>query len=422
MDLSFFQTDHDKQLCSIREFPKKRIACFEKIPVKQQGFFFLTLSKNAKKHITDELSDTHIAAFLEFLDPDQITDILQSTVSEKRKHKILNIISEDLKNKVTFLLRFNPHTAASMMDLNYIEVQKTATFKDVASMVRTHEERTGKIPAVLVVDKGLLLGEVMTSTLILHDNRALVEKHTTPLPTVMYNQNTEDVIKLFNKLPHNKIVVLGDDYCILGIIYSDDMLSVIQKKNAANLYHFAGVTQDEDVFDPFYVKVKHRYKWLIVNLGTAYMAAGVVTLFEDTISKFVLLASYMPIVAGMGGNTGTQTLAVMVRGIALGEIELKNCWRAVLNEMGSGLTNGIINGAIVSVIAMFWNQSPLLGLITAAAMTVNLTMAGLAGSLIPLIMKKLGKDPATSATIFITTVTDVFGFFTFLGLASILLK
>jgi magnesium transporter len=308
------------------------------------------------------------------------------------------------------------------MDINYVQVPKKQTFKEVARLVAIHEKRTGKIPAVLVVENGLLIGEVLTSTLILQNSTALVEKHIKPLPTVMYNQHTDEVIKLFHRLPHNKIVVLDDNYSILGIIYSDDVLPLMQKNSSANLYQFAGVRQDEDVFDPFYLKVKHRYTWLIINLGTAFLAAGVVGLFHETISKFVLLASYMPIVAGMGGNTGTQTLAVMVRGIALGEIELKNSWHAILNEMGSGFLNGIITGLIVAIIALLFSQTPLIGLITAAAMIINLTMAGLAGSTIPLIMKRLGKDPATSATNYITTATDVCGFFFFLGLASIILK
>lgn len=413
---------HETRMRSIRMFSKHRSDHFLTLPKNQQGFFFLTLSKNTQRHILNDLTNKDIISFVEFLDPDQVTNVLHLLPSEKRRKTILASLSQDLEQKVTFLLRFHPQTAASMMDLNYIEVQKKSSFKDIADMVYVHEKRTGKIPAVLVVHDGIFVGEVPTSTLILQKNSAVVGNYIKPLPTITYNQPTEEVIKLFTHFPHNKIVVLDDDYRILGIIYSDDILPLIHKNNAANLYQFAGVKQEEDVFDPFYIKVKHRYKWLIVNLGTAYLAAGVVTMFEDTISKFVLLASYMPIVAGMGGNTGTQALAVTVRAIALGEIELKNGWRAIFNEMAAGCTNGIINGLIVSAIAVLWNQSALLGVVTGAAMIVSLTVAGLAGCIIPLIMKRLGKDPATSATIFITTVTDVCGFFTFLGLASMLLK
>ena len=141
-------------------------------------------------------------------------------------------------------------------------------------------------------------------------------------------------------------------------------------------------------------------------------------LFQETISAFVLLAVYMPVIAGMGGNTGTQTLAVMVRGIALKEIELKTGTKVILKETGTGLVNGVINGIIVSIIAIIFNQNYLLGLVAGVAMIINMMIAGFFGSTIPLIMKRLGKDPATSAAIFITTATDLFSFFVFLGLAA----
>ena len=167
--------------------------------------------------------------------------------------------------------------------------------------------------------------------------------------------------------------------------------------------------------------MRHRYKWLIINLGTAFLAASVVGLFADTLKQFVILAMYMPIVAGMGGNAATQTLAVIVRGIAVGEITLKNSLPAIYKEVGAGFINGVINGVIVAMVATFWNSDPKLGLVLGAAMIINLITAGFFGALIPLVMKAFGKDPATSATIFITTATDVFGFFAFLGLATMVL-
>ena len=208
---------------------------------------------------------------------------------------------------------------------------------------------------------------------------------------------------------------------ILGIIYSDDILKIIEKKSADNLYGFAGVSEEEDIYDSPLTKVKNRYKWLLINLVTAFLAAAVVSLFQDTISAFVLLAVYMPIVAGMGGNAGTQTLAVVVRGLALKEIELKTAKRAIINEVIAGAINGAINGILVALVAWLWNGSFMLGIIVFIAMIVNLIVAGLFGAVIPLALKAIGKDPASSATVFITTATDVCGFFVFLGLASILL-
>ena len=226
---------------------------------------------------------------------------------------------------------------------------------------------------------------------------------------------------MFKRHPHTKIVVLNEDISIMGVIYSDDILKIIQKQTTHNLYDFAGVSREEDVLDSALTKVKYRYKWLILNLATAFLAAAVIGLFKDTISAFVLLAAYMPIVAGMGGNAGTQTMAVIVRGLTLKQIELKTSKKVILNEVIAGGINGTINGILVAAIATLFNHSPLLGLVVGISMVLNLIIAGFFGALIPVLMKQLGKDPATSATIFITTATDVLGFMVFLGLATIVL-
>jgi len=186
--------------------------------------------------------------------------------------------------------------------------------------------------------------------------------------------------------------------------------------------NFAGVSKEEQVQDGPLTKVEFRYKWLIINLGTAFLAAFVVKMFDPTISKYVLLAVYMPVVAGMGGNAATQTLAVLVRGIAFNQINLSNAWKTIRNEVISGFINGIITGILAGAIVMLLDGNITLAIIIAVAMVMNLIVAGFFGAIVPLIMKKLGKDPASSATIFITTATDVFGFLAFLGLATLFLK
>jgi magnesium transporter len=238
---------------------------------------------------------------------------------------------------------------------------------------------------------------------------------------VPYRADIKDIMDAFTSSPHRKVVVLDKDGSVLGIIYADDALDLFQGKSTQTLYQFAGVKGSERPFDTVFEKVSHRYKWLIINLATAFLAASVVSLFKDTLSQLVILAAYMPIVAGMGGNAGTQTLAVIVRGIAVGEIDLKNGLSAIRREASAGFVNGIVVGVIVAIVATLWNGNPMLGLVIGLAMVVNLVVAGFFGALVPLIMKRLGKDPATSATIFITTATDVLGFFCFLGLASLLL-
>jgi magnesium transporter len=248
-----------------------------------------------------------------------------------------------------------------------------------------------------------------------------IGKYVKRLLTIRSSASHKEVVEFFRSHPHNKVAVLDENNNVVGIIYSDDVLRLLQEQESSSLYGFAGVSAEENVTDPAKRKVKFRYKWLIINLGTAFLAASVVGLFEETITKYVLLAVYMPIVAGMGGNAATQTLAVVVRGIALKQIELKNAFRTLKNELGAGFINGLINGFLVAFIVLVKDREPAIALILALAMVLNLIVAALFGTIVPLIMQKLRKDPATSATIFITTATDVLGFLAFLGLATLIL-
>jgi magnesium transporter len=240
-------------------------------------------------------------------------------------------------------------------------------------------------------------------------------------PAVRYDATDADVVGLVREDPESAIAVLDDDDSILGVIYAEDLLRLVEAEAGETLYEFTGVAEEESVLDGPLAKVRSRYLWLIVNLGTAFLAAAVVGLFEATIAAFTLLAVYMPVVAGMGGNAGTQSMAVTVRGIALGQVSLSTGARVIGNEVIAGAANGAITGALVAVVAAVFNRSPLLGVVLGVSMVVNLVIAGFFGTLIPLVLSRIGKDPATSATIFITTATDVLGFFVFLGLAKVVL-
>lgn len=393
---------------------------FRDIPVNKQGFVLSSLSRRIQKEIIDKLGNEELVELVDYLDPDETTDLLRN-VDVKRSKKILKKLGKEIREKVEFLLKFNPKTAAGMMSLDYVEVNRDITFEQLAEIIQKHEKRTGRFPAILAVEDGFLAGELPAYVLAVAKRKERISKYITKVLSVKYNKDENEVITAFKKHPHNKIVVLDKDDSILGVIYSDDILKLIEKRSANNLRKFAGVSEEEDVLDSALVKVKNRYKWLIINLATAFLAASVVSLFQETISAFILLAVYMPIVAGMGGNAGTQTLAVVVRGLALKEVELKTAKRVIINEVLAGGINGIINGILVAVVAVLWNKSPRLGLIVGLAMIVNLVIAGFFGTVIPLIMKRLGKDPASSATVFITAATDVFGFLVFLGLATIIL-
>lgn len=399
---------------------KDRLKIFKKIPIKQQAFLLLELSKKIRFDILHELTDSEIVELIDYLDPDDASDILK-ILNGKRQKNILNQLKKEIKQKIEKLLSFDPRIAEDLVSLEYVEVDENIIFEKLLQVIKIHEKRTGKFPTILVLKKGNLRGELSPLIFLEKKKKQKITKYIKKVSTILYNTKNHKVVEIFKKNTHSKIVVLDKDKSILGIIYSDDILKIINEKPAESLRDFAGISDEEQVLDPALSKVKRRYRWLIINLGTAFLAASVVSLFQETITAFVLLAVYMPIIAGMGGNAGTQTLAVMVRGIALNKINLNTAKRVIINEFIAGGINGLITGVLVAIIATLWNQNPLLGLIVGMAMIINLMIAGFFGSIIPLIMTKLGKDPASSATIFITTATDVFGFFAFLGLATLFL-
>lgn len=379
-----------------------------------------SLTKHVKRDLLFRLPDGDVASLLEAIPPDEATDMLQLLTSHKRE-KVLQLLSEDMKNSLSTLLEFDPETAAGLMTLDYVEVEATDTVEDAARKFRQHEHHTGRPPVILVKKEDRLAGFLPGHELTFASKRDKVEPFVKHVPSISYAATHDEVVQMFRAHPHGKVVVLNDAGNVLGIIYSDEVLKLIQQQEDSSLYDFAGISQEESVTDPARLKVKNRYRWLIINLGTAFLAAAVVSMFEATISEYVLLAVYMPIVAGMGGNAATQTLAVQVRGIALKQIRLRTAWRTLKSELGAALINGLINGAIVAAIVIVFNHDLMIALILAVAMVINLQVAALFGTLVPLIMKRLGKDPAASATIFITTGTDVLGFLAFLGLATLLL-
>ena len=411
------QYNSEKIISQIVHKHKERLEFFKKLSINKKADVILGLSKHLQFEIISKLKKEEIVEVLEHLDTDEATDILQLLKKNQRDSIIIDL-NEQLRREISLLLKFNPQTAAGLMNVDYIQVKSSENIGEVVEQIKIHEKRTGKIPTVLVMKDGSLEGCLPNHELFFGRVNSKASKYVKKIIKIKYNAKTEEVVDLFQKHPHNKIVVLGESDNVLGIIYSDDILTALKGKSDASLYDFAGVSQEESVNDGFKRKVQNRYKWLMINLFTVFLAAFTVGLFDEIISKYVLLAVYMPIVAGMGGNAGTQTLVVMVRGISLGQISMKTAWKILRNEMGAGFINGLINGLIITLVVFLKDGDLRIGLILALAMIINLLVAAFFGTLMPLAMKKIGKDPATSATIFITTATDVFGFFVFLSLAS----
>lgn len=399
----------------------KRARVFLELESDKRIDMLRSVTKAVRKDLLRKLPEEELVKLLQTLSPTEATDLLQ-LLSKAKRERVLSGVSQELKDSLSTLLAFDPETAAGLMNLDYIQVEASENIEAAAKKFMRHEQQTGRPPVIIIMDEGKAIGTLPGHRLGLAAKSELIGKYSKKLLTVTYAARHRDVVALFQANPHNKIAVLNDSNEVVGIIYSDDMLKILQDDQASSLYNFAGIVQSESVTDSAKAKVKNRYRWLIINLATAFLASFTVGRFEPVLSKYVLLAVYMPIVAGMGGNAATQTLAVQVRGIALKQIELKTAWKTLRNELGAGLMNGLINGVLVAVVVMILNRDAKIAIILALAMVINLLVAGFFGTLVPLIMQKLGKDPATSATIFITTATDILGFMAFLGLATIILK
>ncbi len=396
-------------------------ADFFDLPPRRQRVVFFQLPENARDSLVADMDRDQLLGFVRGLDPDEVTDVL-GFADEETREAILARLDENRREKVAYLLDFRPHSAAGLMHLNYITADVTRDIETIEDRVKRHEARTGRLPTIFITDEGELVGELPGQTLALaHDGPVDLREHVIETPTIRYDSEDTDVVEVFRTHPESSVAVLDEDDTILGVIYGEDLLRIIEEDAGETLYEFTGVAEEESVLDGPLAKVRSRYTWLIINLGTAFLAAAVVGLFEDTIAAFTLLAVYMPVVAGMGGNAGTQSMAVTVRGIALDQVSLRTGARSIRNEVIAGALNGAITGVLVAVIASVFNRSPLLGAILGVSMVLNLVIAGFFGTLIPLVLSRFGKDPATSATIFITTATDVLGFFIFLGLAKAVL-
>jgi magnesium transporter len=274
-----------------------------------------------------------------------------------------------------------------------------------------------------VDDTNHLMGILPLRNLVFGSGAIEIKDLMVPDPVKVHPDTPqEDVARLVSDFDMLAVPVVDEENRILGVVTFDDIMDVMEEEATEDMYHMAGLDTAERVFTPVSRSVRLRIPWLIINLATAMLAALTVSLFRDSISKVVTLAVLMPIVAGMGGNAGSQSLTVVVRGLALGELEFASRWKAVLKEVAVGFCTGSLNGVIMGFLAYLMYGNLWLSLILFLAMVANLVLAGLFGALVPLILRWADKDPALGSSIFVTTATDVGGFFIFLGLATLLMN
>jgi len=401
--------------------PNERMTILRQMAVPEQAAVFEKLSPYVQQSILKHLRTHEIVDLLDHMDMQQAERILTRVSNAKRRERIVQRLKGEVKEKMEYFLRFHPKATLSLINFNYLFLAAELSIGEAANIIDEHYEETGKYPEVLVHEDGHLIGEVPLSAMVRERNNSHLKRHTQAVQTITYQSDVNDIIETLVSTNAKKVIVLDHDTSVLGIIYADAARTLFGNLPAESLYDYAGVDDSERPFDSVGKKVRNRYKWLIINLATSFLAGSVVLAFQETLDTLTILSVYIPIVAGMGSNAATQTFAIVVRGLTLGTISLQNATPALWREFGAGAINGLIIGGVVAAISALWNGEPILGLVVAAALICAHIVAGLAGTFIPLFMKQIGKDPAATSTIFITTVTDVAGLLFLLGLATLIL-
>ena len=329
------------------------------------------------------------------------------------------------KSELERLLAYPQSTAGSRMTTRFLAVRESATAQEAIDAIRRHTEEEVEQVFYLYVtdDEGHLRGVVPIRKLVTSPpKRPIGEVMIADPVSVPVSADQEEAAQLVGKYNLLALPVVDDRHHLLGVITVDDVIDVIKEEATEDMYRMVGLTEEEHIYTPLPTVIRRRLPWMVINLATAFLAAWVVGLFESSIHKVSVLAVFMPIVAGMGGNGGTQTLTVITRGIALGEIELDAGLRPMLREILIGLSIGAVTGLLTAFGAYLWRGSPVLGLVLLLAMILNMVVAGLSGAAVPLILRAMRQDPALGSGVIVTTFTDVFGFMSFLGLATLLLK
>lgn len=382
----------------------------------------IELPSSYQEELLDDLDPELTGELLRRLPTDDAVDLLQAMDDEKRA-QVLQVLNIEEVAELQRMLAFGDESAGAIMNPDIFALEETLSIDEAIARIREAGRQLDTVFYVYVVDGfGHLVGTVSMRDLLLADGarplREIVDHSVVAVKADMEQSEVAEIIAKYDLLA---VPVIGDDRKLLGVITVDDVIDVIQEAATEELYRMVALDEDDRVFSAPTRSVGLRLPWLTLNFLTALGTAWTVGLFEHVIAEVVVLAAMMPIVAGMGGNAGAQTLTVVIRGLALGELSNVNARRAVVKELTVGLINGLAIGVLSGLIAWVWKGAWWLGLILGASMVFNLCVAALGGATIPLLLRRLKLDPALGSSIFLTTLTDIFGFLSFLGLAAWLL-
>jgi len=407
-------------VCSIPEPDREQL--WNCIPEEDAGEVISHLDEIARESLIEQLEPEQLATAAANLEFDDLVDLVES-VPEEYGDAIRESLDPEGRERLEATLAYPEDSAGRLMDVSAVSVRADVSLEVVLRYLRRREYLPDHTDGLMVVDReGIYIGKLPISSLLINQPELTVaevmEEGADQVPVDMPER---EVARLFDRRDLVSVAVVDADGSLLGRITIDDVVDVIRAEAEHQLMNMAGLNEEEDLFAPVLPSARRRALWLGINLGTAFLASWVIGLFEDTLAQLVALAVLMPIVASMGGIAGSQTLTLVIRGLALGHVSVANRLWLARKELAIAFLNGLLWALVVGVIAYAWFRDPGIGLVLSAAMVVNLLAAAFSGIAIPLVMNRMGIDPALAGAVVLTTVTDVVGVRSFLGLATLFL-
>ena len=399
-----------------------RLTVWQLVKVERDGDILLEVSDAVRETLLADMDDHEILAAARDMDADELAD-LASELPRDVVHELMETLDAQQRERVRSALSYEEDQVGALMDFEMVTIREDVSLEVVLRYLRRLKELPGHTDKLFVVDyDGVLKGVLPVKRLLVNDPEKLVSEVMATDPVSFHpDEDGYDAAQAFERYDLISTPVVDKNGKLIGRLTIDEMVDLIREESESEVLNMAGLREEEDIFASVWKSLRNRWAWLAINLVTAFMASRVIGLFEDSIEKLVALAALMPIVAGIGGNSGNQTITMIVRAMALDQVSTGNTSRLIRKELGVGLVNGIVWGGVIGVVAYLLYDSWSLGVVMTAAMVLNLLLAALMGVLIPMTLVRMGRDPALGASVMITAVTDSGGFFIFLGLASLFL-
>lgn len=402
--------------------PEDRLAIWDLVKAGRDGEILLEVSDAVRESLIASMDPHELVAAAETLEADEIAD-LASDLPDDVMHDVFQALPVEEREQLRAAMSYAEDAVGALMDFDVVAVRDDVTLEVVTRYLRRFEEMPDHTDQLFVVDRDeRFLGVLPLSRLIVAGlDRIVSTVMVRDVVTLYPDDKAEEGAKAFERYDLVSAPVVDEHGKLLGRVTVDKVLDFVREKSESEVLAQAGLSEEEDVFASVWASVKNRWSWLAINMVTAFIASRVIGAFEGSIERLVALAALMPIVAGIGGNSGNQTITMIVRAVALGQVHIDHARKLFAKEIGVSMVNGLIWGGMLGIVAYLLYGNAALGIVMMAAMTLNLTLAAVMGVGIPLAMVRMGRDPALGSSVMITAVTDSGGFFIFLGLATLFL-